>query len=276
VAPLSFDGAAWLAGWQQAILLGTGFGLLHAFDADHLATIGGLAVNDRALSPAGYALRWAAGHGAALAVVALLALGLNLAEFADWASHAELLVAAALVAIGVETLTGVRLCTLRLPRRGPSGQRCQVSYATRARAALRNEPDTHATALHNKPDTNATPDTSAEPHVHFFAPRHTHARVRSGRAGLLLGVLHGGAGSAAVLALLPLARFHGVESGVYLACFSAGVALGALAFAQVFAAIARRSLTAGARVGAGFGVAIGVLAVASGIWLLIETLHGGA
>jgi hypothetical protein len=268
VAPLSFDGAAWLAGWQQAILLGAAFGVLHAFDADHLATIGGLAVNDRALSPAGYALRWAAGHGAALAVVALLALGLNLAEVADWASHAELLVAAALVAIGLETLTGVRLCTLRIARRGQRRQRCQVSYAIGARDALRNKPDTHAAALRNKPDTNAT-------HVHFFAPHHTHARVRSGRAGLLLGVLHGGAGSAAVLALSPLARFHGVESGVYLACFSAGVALGALGFAQVFAAVARRSLTAGARFGARFGAAVGVLAIASGAWLLIETLHGG-
>ena len=29
--------------WSQAVLLGAWFGLLHAFDADHLATIGGLA-----------------------------------------------------------------------------------------------------------------------------------------------------------------------------------------------------------------------------------------
>ncbi len=91
-----------------------------------------------------------------------------------------------------------------------------------------------------------------------------------------MGLLHGGAGSAAVLALLPLTRFEsGIASALYLACFSLGVACGALAFARVFASLARRSATAGARLAAAFQGAVGVVAIASGGLLLYEWAYGG-
>lgn len=222
----------------QAILLGTWFGLLHAFDADHLATIGGLAVRDRSLSPSGYALRWALGHGAALIVIAAAVLGAGLTRVLDVSGYAELLVCAALFAIGLQALVAARRSLV-------------------APGALRE----HAAG-------------KSRDHVHFLAPWHAHA-ARRGRMSLALGVLHGGAGSAAVLALLPLARFGGgIASALYLVCFSVGVALGALAFARVFAALAKRSATTGARIGAAFQAAVGIVAVASGGLLLYELLHG--
>ncbi len=233
------------SGWQHAVVLGTWFGLLHAFDADHLATIGGLAVNNRSLSPAGYALRWALGHGAALGVIAVVVLGLDAAGVLQWTSYAELLVCFALLVIGAQALHAVW-------RRRPGS-----AWATAERQAL---------ATH----TLASPHS----HLHFMAPFHAHARSR--HTSLLMGVIHGGAGSAAVLALLPLAQFQsGVENAVYLACFSAGVGLGALAFAKTFAVVARRSVGAGERLGRLFQAAVGVLALASGALLLIETTYGG-
>ena len=88
-----------------------------------------------------------------------------------------------------------------------------------------------------------------------------------------MGLLHGGAGSAAVLALLPLARFHsGLAAAMYLACFSLGVTVGALAFARVFALLARRSVEAGERLAAAFQTAVGVFALVSGAFLLHEML----
>lgn len=234
-----------LAGWQHAVLLGTWFGLLHAFDADHLATIGGLAVRSRKLSPAGYALRWAAGHGAALGAIALLALGLDIGGIVEWAAYAELLVCLALLVIGTQVLLAVW---------------------RRYRAAARRQTDHAALAAHLR--------GSGVPHVHFFAPFHAHARP--GRTSLLMGVLHGGAGSAAVLALLPLAHFRSaLESALYLACFSLGVALGALAFSKVFASFATLSLAKGERIGMAFQAAVGVLALASGTLLFLEIAHGG-
>jgi hypothetical protein len=228
-------------GWTQAALLGAWFGVLHAFDADHLATIGGLAVGHRAMSPAAYALRWACGHAASLALVAAAALGLGASGLVEWAAHADLLVCGALLVIGANALRGVR------PR------------------AAAGRAERHAVAEHVR--------NASAPHLHFLAPLHAHRR--SGRAGTLLGMLHGGAGSAAVLGLLPLAHFGGaLESALYLSFFSLGVAGGAIAFAALFGALARRTLAAGERVGAAFQCTVGVVAIASAAWLLFEIAHG--
>jgi hypothetical protein len=223
----------------QAILLGTWFGLLHAFDADHLATIGGLAVRDRSLSPTSYALRWALGHSAAILAIAAAVLGAGLTRVLELSAYAELLVCGALFTIGLQALLAARR------------------------------------SLFAAPDVRAHAATQAHDHVHFLAPWHSHA-VRRGTTSVLMGLLHGGAGSAAVLALLPLARFDGAIAGtLYLACFSFGVAVGALAFARLFAVLAHRSATAGARLGSAFQAAVGLVALASGALLLYELLHGG-
>jgi hypothetical protein len=222
----------------QAILLGAWFGLLHAFDADHLATIGGLAVRDRSLSPSAYALRWAFGHAAAIVAIAAVVLGAGVTRVLDFSVYAEFLVCAALFAIGLQALHSAR-------------------RSVRAPSAVRE----HAA-------------TDPADHVHFLAPWHSHA-TRRGRMSVFMGLLHGGAGSAAVLALLPLARFNAIAGALYLVCFSIGVAVGALAFARVFAALANRSATASARLGAAFQAAVGAAAIGSGSLLLYELLHGG-
>jgi hypothetical protein len=225
--------------WSQAVLLGAWFGLLHAFDADHLATIGGLAARDRSLSPSGYALRWALGHAVAIIAIAAAVLGAGLTRILDLSIYAEFLVCAALFAIGLQALYAARR-TLKTP---PAVQE-------------------HAAA------------ESAD-HVHFLAPWHSHA-ARRGRTSVLMGLLHGGAGSAAVLALLPLARFHEpLADALYLVCFSLGVAVGALAFACVFAALANRSATSSERLGAAFQAAVGAAAIVSGGLLLYELVYGG-
>jgi hypothetical protein len=224
--------------WSQAVLLGASFGLLHAFDADHLATIGGLAVRDASRAPTSYALRWALGHGAAIGIIALLVLGFELTRAQDVSRYFELVVSLALLAIGAQAIVAA-LRSARTP------------LVVRQHAATANR------------------------HVHFLAPWHVHPR-RGGGTSVLMGLVHGGAGSAAVLALLPLSRFDSrIASALYLLCFCAGVAVGALAFARVFAAVAHRTTTAGARLAAGFQAGVGVAAIASGALLLYETAHGG-
>jgi hypothetical protein len=224
--------------WSQAVLLGAWFGLLHAFDADHLATIGGLALRDRSLRPAGYALRWAMGHAVALGIIATAVLGLDWAGVIDWTVYAELLVCVALLVIGAQAL--------RTVGRSLRGRRLTPAAHERSRGA----------------------------HLHFLAPWHSHGRPD--RTSLAMGLLHGGAGSAAVLALLPIAHFKsGVASAIYLACFSLGVTLGALFFARVFALVARGSSARGARLAAAFQAAVGLFALISGTLLFLEIVRGG-
>jgi len=226
--------------WSQAVLFGAWFGLLHAFDADHLATIGGLAIRDRSRAPTVYALRWALGHGAAIGFIALLVLGLNLTRALDLSRYFELLVCMALFAIGAQAL----IAAVRSIRRPIEIVR---------HAATEN----------------------ADSHLHFLAPWHQHAR--GGRASVLMGLLHGGAGSAAVLALLPLTRFDsGLASALYLLCFCLGVTVGALAFARLFSSLAQRSAAAGARLAASFQGGVGLVAVTSGAFLLYEMTYGGS
>jgi cytochrome c biogenesis protein CcdA len=206
--------------WLQAVTLGSWFGLLHAFDPDHLATIGGLVA---------------------------------------WTSYADYLVGAALLLIGTNALRAV------WRRRGVLAA-ANLAALPRAGAPLVFPAD-HALTEHAR--------AMAHTHVHFLAPFHSHARVRSGHTGLLLGVLHGGAGSAAVLALLPLAYFKsGAESALYLLFFSAGVTAGALGFAKLFALCSTRALARGEKLADAFQTAIGVLAIASGVWLFFELTRG--
>ena len=274
-----------LASWPLAV--GLWFGLVHAFDADHLATLGALAANDRRTAPLAYAARWAAGHALSLGGVALVALGFGLAQAPQWSAYAEVLVALALIAIGT---TGVRgACRRHTARR-------RTSALTAARSELRSAAPAHSrqhgaapAPAYSGPHVAAPPPahdatqpgrhsgSHAEPHLHFLTGPHGHADY--GRAGLVLGMLHGGAGSAAVLALLPLAHLSsGSASAAYLACFSVGVTGGALAFAALFGRAAARAAAAGERLAAALQACVGVLATASGallLWEAARVAHGG-
>src|SRR5690606_19025521 len=208
---------AFSSGWLGAVVLGLWFGTLHALDADHVATVGGIAIGNRSVSPVEYALRWAAGHAAALGAIALAAVALGVSTATALSLPAEVLVATALVAIGAHVVWAV-------------------------------------------------------PH------RRRSASSRSKRAGVVLGVLHGTAGSAVVLALLPIAQFGGaLASALYLVCFSLGVAAGAVAFAALFSRFAARAAAAGAAAGTCLQLVVGAFALVSGALILVgmSVGHGG-
>lgn len=228
------------SGWLEAVVLGLWFGTLHAFDADHLATVGGIAIGNRASSPIEYALRWAAGHATALGAIAIAAVALGVSTATALAVPAEALVAVALVAIGVQVVRAV-------PQR-------------RAAVAI---PAVHGHAAPGAP----------RPSQPWFS-----VRSRARRAGVVLGLVHGTAGSAVVLALLPIAQLGaGLPSVLYLACFSLGVAAGAVAFAALFARFSERAAAAGAAIGTCLQVLVGTFALASGALILfgLSAGHGG-
>jgi len=209
---------------QQPLLIGLGIGLIHAFDADHLTTLGSLAVRDRPRSSLGYALRWACGHAVAIGTLGGLALGVGMLWIASASRVAEIGVAIMLITLGVNSL-----------------------WSFRNRAA------------------------------HALEAAHSHAaRSRRHVAGLLMGLLHGGAGSAAVLAILPLAGFDsGLAAAAFLLSFSAGVAAGALAFAALFSGLLAGGIRAGRSIVAAITAIVGLLAVVVGGGMLLGALHGG-
>lgn len=224
----SFD-AVW-----QLVALGVWFGLVHALDADHLATLGGLATNDRSTSATSYALRWSLGHAAALAAAACAVLALGFGGMAAIGGAAEWAVAGVLLVLALQSFRG----------------------AARVRAT---RPLGAAATVGGGP-------AESPPIV----------RRRSSIRGWWLGLLHGGAGSAAVLALLPLAALDGLGlSALYLACFSGGVAAGALAFAHCLGRLLGAAAGRDARLARAVQGAAGVAAVLAGAWLVQELLAGG-
>jgi len=210
---------------HQPLLIGLWIGLIHAFDADHITTLGSLAVRGRPRSAIGYAARWACGHAVAIGALGALALGVGMLWIASVSHVAELGVATLLIALGINTIVSV----------------------------WRRD-----TAL-------ALAGGEARP-----------ARSRHQATGLVMGLLHGGAGSAAVLALLPLSGFDsGFEAVGFLVSFSAGVAAGALAFAALFSGLLAGTLRRGETIVAAIASIVGVLAVVVGAAMLFGNLDGG-
>lgn len=155
---------------SAVLLMGLGWGMLHAFDPDHLAAVAGVSAADGSTKTSyfRYAFRWSIGHGAAIASVAFLLFVFGLA-MPDWFSiYAESSVAFILIVAGSYAL----YCLMRLKLVSHSHQ------------------------------SSAIPQRSA----------------------LLIGLVHGAAGSAPLLALIPLVKIeHPLLGLAYVLCFSAGV-----------------------------------------------------
>ncbi|SMF12688.1 hypothetical protein SAMN02745866_00793 [Alteromonadaceae bacterium Bs31] len=160
------------------LFMGLALGLVHAFDPDHLAAVGGLSAGSaghKALGSFQFALHWSVGHGSALFIIALLVFIFGQAIPTHLSELAESSVAFMLIAIGL-------LAFWRLSRRSKAA------------------------------------NTSAR----YTAP--------------LVGLVHGTAGSAGLLAIIPLSQIGQPALGlVYVLFFSAGVLVAMSALGSVFA-----------------------------------------
>lgn len=192
---------------------GLALGFAHAFEPDHVAAVTTLAVDRRPGRSARFApLWWAAGHGLGLFVFGLLAIAVSSSIPLDAARWAEGLVGPILILLGVRTI--VR-----------SGIVHQHHHEHRG-------------------------GTHEHYHFHVGAEEHHHAadgvrRARARHAPVLVGAVHGIAGTGGAVVLAASAGFTSLLSGVvFLAAFGIGTvaAMGVYsgAFALAAGALARR------------------------------------
>jgi hypothetical protein len=194
---------------SPGILALSGIGLLlgfrHAFEPDHLAAVSTLATRQGSLWAAcRLAAAWAAGHTASVGVVvlAIMAGGLHLP--ARFSPVADLLVAALLVALGTSVL---------------------LRYA-RGRWHMHAHSHDGASHIHL--------------HSHRHEPSHTHGHARAdARRSLGFGLLHGLAGSAAILLLLVAAAPTRTAQLAYFLAFGIGTMVGMLLVSLSLAGIVR-------------------------------------
>jgi ABC-type nickel/cobalt efflux system permease component RcnA len=187
--------------------LGLLLGLRHAFEPDHLAAVSTLATRQgRLLDACRLGLAWAVGHTASVGAVvgAIILFGLSLPQ--RFSPAADFLVALLLIGLGGSVIV-----------RYARGRWHLHAHAHRAG----EEPHVH---LHS--------------HAHDAAHQHAHPRGDAGRS-LGFGLLHGLAGSAAILVLLVAAAPTRGAQLTYFLAFAAGTTIGMLCVSFTLAGIVR-------------------------------------
>ena len=186
-------------------------GALHAFDADHLAAVTAFIVRRPTVRAAlTFAIHWGLGHAATLLLVGVISTLFSLALTPDIETAAELAVGTMLIGIGVWVLAGL------------------------ARGRLLLEPHRH----------------EGQAHTHLHRPEHSRSTSDvSGHSAFWVGALHGLAGSAGLLVIIPVTMLTSTWAVIaYIAAFSLGVTTAMAGYALAIGGIfGRVSRGAGAR-----------------------------
>lgn len=185
------------------LLLAFPLGMLHALDADHVAAVTGM--SDRCGSIKNsirFCLNWALGHSLTLMFIGTIIFLFSIAIPESFSSYAEFLVGMLLVAIGIGLAMDIRRKNLHLHFHQHDNQLRHAHW----HAHEKNIKDEH---------------------------KHQHRAV-------LIGVLHGAAGYAPLIALIPLAANDSPWFAIsYLLLFGAGVFVAMLLVGGVIGVVFR-------------------------------------
>jgi hypothetical protein len=232
-----------------ALILGSGVaaGAIHVVSgADHLAALLPLSVGQRGRA-FGLGVRWGIGHSAGVLVIGALAVALR-----HWIDIAA-------VEVWGERLVGVMLIAL-----GVLGIRRALRFEVHAHSHLHDGlPHTHlhvhGSGVHLTEPAGPSP-THQHSHTAFFA-----------------GTLHGVAGTAHVLGVLPALGLPDARAGaLYLVAFAAGTVGAMGTFAMAIGEGSARAAHRGPGVLRGLMYAAGAAAIAVGVcWLVLPALGYG-
>ena len=256
-APVLSEGTSSLTSLGAFAFLGLGLllGLKHATEVDHIVAVSTIvSEHGSVLRSALVGALWGVGHTLSLVIVGAVVLVLRVAIPEFVSNWLEFGVALMITGLGAGAIF----------------------------RALRRRAGAHA-------HRHGHDDDVSHVHVHFHergtagharhpvpAPAHTHAISRVGLKPLLVGAMHGLAGSAA-LTLLVLTQIESAALGLlYLGVFGLGSVLGMLLMSGLigvpFALAARRPSAAHY----GFQAGAGALGVAFGLWYAYQTGVAGS
>jgi hypothetical protein len=224
------------------LILGFFLGVRHALEADHVAAVASLATRSSSLANTlRVAAAWGAGHTMTLVLFGSILLALDASLPPDAGRILESAVGVMLVVLGVDVLR-------RLHRRRIHLHRHQHDDGVHHfHAHAHGEEPLHDPARHD------------HDHVSGLLPR-----------ALLVGGVHGMAGTAA-LTLLSLQTLHSVAwAFVYLALFGVGSILGMVLFSMVISLPLRFSARHLTWASNGLQAALGVVTLLLGCWIAVQ------
>ena len=222
------------------LALGFLLGLRHAFEPDHLAAVSTLATRAGRVSDAvRLGVAWGAGHTASVGLVALLLIALGVHLPAGVAQIAELLVAVLLVALGALVLWRY----------------------------VRGRWHMHA----HEHDGNA----HVHLHSHAAESSHTHAHARwDGRRSLGLGLVHGLAGSGAVMVLIVAAAPTASLQLAYVVAFGLGTIVGMMSASLAVGSLVHAASRRGERLATALHLGAATASVIFGLLLAFSLVTG--
>ncbi len=206
-------------------------GSAHALEPDHLAAVSSFVVRRPTPRAAlGFGVRWAAGHGAVILIVGTLLVVLGMQLPESVGVFFERLAGAMLLGLGVWTAASAR-----------------------------------AVHAHRHSHDDGTVHVHVHSHQLQKTPHHHH-----GHGVTAVGAMHGLAGTAPIVALLPLAGFHsaGVAT-MYLLLFAIGTAAGMGFYALLAGWVAGTAALKSQTLARGITLCTGLFTAGIGIfWLL--------
>jgi len=199
---------------ESITLIGVGFtlGLFHALDADHVMAVSALSARKPSVwRTLRFSANWALGHGGVLLLSGALLFGLGLSIPESLQMLAEASVGVLLMALGVWCFWGMRQQSVTLEKH-THGDIEHIHWRCGEHGRGHSSSDA------------AEPTTTSDKH-----------------APVMVGVLHGLAGSAPALALVPAVAQGDLWLAVgYLMLFSVGVMLSMVAFGLGLGSLQRK------------------------------------
>jgi ABC-type nickel/cobalt efflux system permease component RcnA len=196
-------------GWA-IFLLAFGAGIVHALDADHVMAVTAIASKKLGMKAiVQLCLKWSLGHGAVLLIIGggIFIFGLNIPH--ELSQYAEKGVAVLLIAIGVWILRDL--------------YKSHAHVHFHHHEGLANHAHWHVKESNEKKASHNGSNIQAGASNADIEHKHDHKAV-------MVGVLHGFAGLAPLLAIIPMANQPVWLGLVYLFIFSLGVFLSMLIF----------------------------------------------
>jgi len=216
------------------LAMALGFGLIHALDADHLLAVSGLSGMRRDSLSQGtrFCLRWAVGHGSSVLLIGSLVVLAGMAIPDTMSGVAEQLVGLMLLVIGVMLLLDL--------------------------ARQKNSLYIHR-------------HDSLPVHVHLENSKTINPLYKHRHGSVMVGLLHGVAGSAPLLALLPVSQAASPQVAMlYLVVFCLGVLIAMLIVGGLLGSLFKVIGHANLKAVNLFRAVLGLMAVSFGVsWLLL-------
>lgn len=185
-------------------LLAFSTGLLHALDADHVMAVTGIASRKFEFKEViRLCTRWSIGHGLTLLILGAGVYALGLGIPPALSQYAETLVAIILIIIGLAIFYDLRKKNVHLHFHRHDGLQQHAHWHTHEKGADKNQ---HKESNHS----------------------HNHSAI-------FIGIIHGVAGIAPLLAVIPLASQPAWVAISYLAVFCIGVLLSMILFGGLLA-----------------------------------------